>query len=927
MATKKTKFTYDSKELEVEGGYTATLPTEGKKMRTNIEIKAPEFLLQNKVAFANGDVTPDSGYDGLGMVTVNISEKAPTLQEKPVTPSEAEITVTPDPGYDALSKVTVAAIQTEKTSVTPTKAEQSVTPSKAGKYLKQVTVNPIPDEYIIPSGNLPVGENKTYDVTQYSSVDVNVPIPDGYNDTTGVTAIESQVLAGKVFYGANGKVTGAMEDNGYTSGDYSATLDADLPRLELDGAYKGSVSINIKNPSKITKNGTYPAEDATVMTQVEVDVPIPDGYNYTKGANAAKGEVLRGKKFYGVNGLEDGDMPDYYSDGTFVATLGKGNTSIDLNGAYRGTVEIDVENPVGTKKITSNGIYNAANYTAMTQVEVDVPIPDGYINPSGTKPITTNGTHNVNEFENVDVNVQPALQPKTVTPTKAQQPIQADSGYYGLSQVTVRPIPDNYIIPSGTVDLSENRVYDVTQYAKASISVPIPDGYINPSGTKNITENGTHNVNEFESAYVNVRPPLQNKTVTPARNSQIVSSDDSYYGLSEVTVNGIPSEYNVTTGANAAKSEVLEGRKFYGINGLEDGGLKNNGTIHETLYASKTSLTLNGAYWGGEVDINIKNPPTITTNGTYTAESETVMSQVTVNVQPSLQKKSVTPTKSSQPVSADEGYYGLSQVTVNPIPSNYIVPSGTVNISENKTVDVTQYASATVNVRPPLQDKTVTPAKNSQVISPDDSYYGLSGVTVNPIPSNYNDTSGANATRSQVLTGKKFYGLSGMDTGSMEDNGYTNGDSAIFLSSKYPSLPLHGAYSGTAEIEYDEDRTVTENGTYHVVGNITVAIPTETWVLTLKDDSTVTKEVSVTYTSGGTTKTFTIDGETKKFEEGMTWYQWVGSDYASDSYTCAGNDSRVKPTGDTYIVDRDGEEVLGWELIHAGDPYYIEEDA
>lgn len=104
-------------------------------------------------------------------------------------------------------------------------------------------------------------------------------------------------------------------------------------------------------------------------------------------------------------------------------------------------------------------------------------------------------------------------------------------------------------------------------------------------------------------------------------------------------------------------------------------------------------------------------------------------------------------------------------------------------------------------------------------------------------------------------------------------------------------------------------------------------IPTETWVLTLEDGSTVTKEVSVTYTSGGTTKTFTIEGETFEFEEGMSWYQWAGSDYAPDSYTCAGEDERVRPTGDTYIVDRDGEEILGREVIVAGDAYSIEEDA
>lgn len=105
-------------------------------------------------------------------------------------------------------------------------------------------------------------------------------------------------------------------------------------------------------------------------------------------------------------------------------------------------------------------------------------------------------------------------------------------------------------------------------------------------------------------------------------------------------------------------------------------------------------------------------------------------------------------------------------------------------------------------------------------------------------------------------------------------------------------------------------------------------IPTETWVLTLEDGSTVTKEMAVVSTGGGAIKTFTIDGESFEFEEGMSWKQWVGSDYCPyDSYSCAGENERVRPTGDTYIVDRDGEEVLGWELIHAGDPYSIEEDA
>ena len=122
----------------------------------------------------------------------------------------------------------------------------------------------------------------------------------------------------------------------------------------------------------------------------------------------------------------------------------------------------------------------------------------------------------------------------------------------------------------------------------------------------------------------------------------------------------------------------------------------------------------------------------ITTNGTNDVTS---YASVNVNVQPSLEQKTVTPTTSQQQVTPSTNYYGLSKVTVNAIPSSYIIPSGTKSITSNGTSDVRSYASVNVNVTPKLQSKTVT---SNGTVTPDSGYDGLSKVTVNVASSSGN---------------------------------------------------------------------------------------------------------------------------------------------------------------------------------------------
>jgi len=78
-----------------------------------------------------------------------------------------------------------------------------------------------------------------------------------------------------------------------------------------------------------------------------------------------------------------------------------------------------------------SGIENRGAVQANVQEGDTYTIPKGYHNGSGTVSGVAGGGNY-------------SLQEKSVTPTKQQQSVTADSGYYGMSSVTVAPIPEAY---------------------------------------------------------------------------------------------------------------------------------------------------------------------------------------------------------------------------------------------------------------------------------------------------------------------------------------------------------------------------------------------------------------------------------------------------------------------------------------------------
>lgn len=96
-----------------------------------------------------------------------------------------------------------------------------------------------------------------------------------------------------------------------------------------------------------------------------------------------------------------------------------------------------------------DGIVNRGAVSAQVQEGDTYTIPAGWHNGSGTVSGVSGGGNYT-------------LQSKSVTPTKSQQSIAPDTGYYGLSAVTVGAIPAAYqdvsSVTAGAADVLANKI-------------------------------------------------------------------------------------------------------------------------------------------------------------------------------------------------------------------------------------------------------------------------------------------------------------------------------------------------------------------------------------------------------------------------------------------------------------------------------------
>lgn len=243
-------------------------------------------------------------------------------------------------------------------------------------------------------------------------------------------------------------------------------------------------------------------------------------------------------------------------------------------------------------------IQNARNTLRTKAVALGIGLSTDNLTQLATKydGITDNGTPNAEVKEGESYTINPGyyhggtvkgvagggnykLQAKTATPTKQEQAISPDSGYYGLSGVTVNPIPDAFQDVSDVTATAADVLSPAVFVDSKGASVA---GTMQNRGAVNVTLDTETTEYTVPVGYHNgsgkVAVSVETKTATPSETQQVISPSTGKV-LSKVTVGSIPKKYGDAFDTDAVAANILFGKTAIGYDLTNEKAIKITGTM------------------------------------------------------------------------------------------------------------------------------------------------------------------------------------------------------------------------------------------------------------------------------------------------------------------------------------------------------------